>query len=486
MWLVTAAGRAVKGRLHRRQSSFKYIMLWAGPIRLEARAVGIRTIQQRMAIIGALILALCLLALLSAAGPAQADPLPEDLVPGEDFVDGEVVVKLNPESDATIDDINATYKTTVEARLAKLPGVYLLEIPETTDPLGELLPAMEADTRLAYAEPNFIIRTAETDDHRGDGRFKARPDDVSPSSAPSSEQYAARALGLPDAHKVSLGRGVKVAVLDTGIQRSHPALKDNLRTDRKRSIRGYDFIDNDRSPSDSATGLDEDGDGLSDEMVGHGTHVAGIVDLTAPGAKILPLKVLNSEGSGEAFQLGRAILYARAAGAHVINLSLGSPHPSKLVRETVKKALKRNIVVAAAAGNDGNTLLHYPAARDDGVAVSDGLLAVAAVDQNEQKADFSNYGTWVDLAAPGVEIRSTYPVGQHAYWSGTSMATPFVAGQAALVRKASGVGNAIAIEEAMRTSARDLKTQDPLFGQFLGAGHADVCASISDDCSQEP
>jgi thermitase len=438
-----------------------------------------RALTQHLALTGALVMSLCLLALLGAAS-AQAHAVPEDLVP-----EPEVVVKLK--SGANIDAINAQYHTEVKESLPtneslpaskSLPAseslpdgedVYLLEIKDNSSPQAKAW-RMEHDRqkRLVYAEPNFTVTPSE-----GSGRFKARVDEDYAGAKPSSTQYAATALGLPCAHKVSRGRGVKVAVLDTGAQRHHPALEANFK-----GVKRYDFVDNDNLPSDRAVGLDEDGDGLTDELVGHGTHVAGIVDLVAPEAKIMPLRVLNTEGYGDVFTIAKAIVYAQSNGAEVINLSLGSPDYSELLHEVIEDAIESGVVVAAAAGNESSALPHYPAAGDGILYSADGLLAVTSVNQEEKKSDFANYGKWVDIAAPGEDTRSAFPVSKYAYWSGTSMATPFVAGQAALIHAVEGSLDSAGIEKTIHLSARRLYVRDPLYGKLLGAGHADVCASL--------
>ena len=128
---------------------------------------------------------------------------------------------------------------------------------------------MVNDPRLLYAEPNFFAQSPE-----GGARHRAWGDsDV----APTSQEYATQALGLVSAHAISQGEGTKVAVLDTGAQLDHPALKANFKGAKR-----YDFVEGDENPSDLPVGKDADCDGDKDEMVGHGTHVAGIVDITAP------------------------------------------------------------------------------------------------------------------------------------------------------------------------------------------------------------
>jgi thermitase len=241
-------------------------------------------------------------------------------------------------------------------------------------------------------------------------------------------------------------------------------------------------VGNDTDPSDRPVGKDADCDGEKDEMVGHGTHVAGIVDITAPKAKIMPLRVLDTEGYGNVFTIAKAVYFAKQNRADVINLSLGSPSRSKLLQEVIKDATANGVVVAAAAGNSNSLVPHYPAAGNGVAASADGLVAVTSVSEYQAKSDFANYGTWVDIAAPGEGIRSAFPVSKYAYWSGTSMATPFVSGQAALIHAVYGSLDPAGVEEKIRSSARSLLATDPVYAAMLGAGHADVCNSLAPDC----
>jgi subtilisin family serine protease len=429
--------------------------------------MGVRVLPQHMTIMGALALALCMLALLVAAGSKQAYALVGDYEPGQ------VIVKLDPKTGATIEQINADYGTTTLDNTLGGMGVYLLQTPAnedvitfaerlTDDPLGTL-------DRVLYAEPNFVAETAE-----GDARMRARS--ISPSSE-SPDQYPdedlAKNLGLScAATQNSQGKGVTVAVLDTGAQLDHPTLEA-----RFKDVKRYDFVDNDKNPSERWVGQDDDNDGDADEMTGHGTHVAGIVVRVAPKAKIMPLRVLNTEGYGDVFTISKAIRYAWLNGAKMINLSLGTSEKSELLRDMVKVATKKGVVVAAAAGNSNMILPHYPAAGDGIAASEDGLVAVTSVDKEKMKSDFANYGLWVDVAAPGEDIRSAFPISQYANWSGTSMSTPFVSGQAALIKQVYGSIKPAGIEAKIRKSAQELK--DPMYElNLLGTGHANVCRSL--------
>ena len=437
---------------------------------LRGKAMSVRVLPQHLTIMGALALALCMLALLVAAGSRQVYASVGAYEPGQ------VIVKLDPTTGATIRQINADYGTTTLDDTLGGMGVYLLQTPANEDvqTFAERLASDPLGTqdRVLYAEPNFVDSASE-----GDARMRAWG--MSPSSV-SSDQYPdadlAKNLGLScAATQTYKGNGVTVAVLDTGAQLDHPALKA-----RFKDVKRYDFVDNDQNPTERWVGQDNDNDGERDEMTGHGTHVAGIVVRVAPAAKIMPLRVLDTEGYGDVFTISKAIRFSWLNGANVINLSLGASEKSELLEEMVKKAIEKGLVVVAAAGNSDTTLAHYPAA-GDGItpASADGLVAVTSVGKTKQKSDFANYGTWVDVAAPGEAIRSTFPISQYANWSGTSMSTPFVSGQAALIKQKYGSIKPKSIEEKIRNSAESLLVQDPVYGSMLGAGHANVCNSLN-------
>jgi thermitase len=419
--------------------------------------MNIRALQQHLAVRAAIFLALCLQLLSGAATPAQADCGPGAFVPRQ------AIVKLN--LGATVEQINDTYGSTTLETFPGSTDIYLLELPESSG-VTEIVKQMASDPRLLFAEPNFFARPAE-----GDARHRAfGVSDV----APTSDEYAAQALGLVSAHAISQGEGTTVAVVDTDAQLDHPALEASFE-----GIKHYDFVEGDKNPTDRPVGKDEDCDGVKDEMVGHGTHVAGIVHITAPAAKIMPLRALDTEGYGDVFTIAKAVSFAAHNGADVINLSLGSPSRSTLLQKAIEDATANGVVVAAAAGNSNSIVAEYPAAGNGVAASADGLVAVTSVNRYDQKSDFANYGSWVDIAAPGESIRSAFPVSQYAYWSGTSMATPFVSGQAALIHAVYGTLDPAGEEKRIRCSAQSLLTTDPVYAAMLGAGRANVGASLS-------
>jgi thermitase len=415
-------------------------------------------LSQHRVVTWALVLGLCLLMLSGAAGRAGADSTVGEFIPRQ------VIIKLATSS-AIVEEINTTYGSLPGNLSRVVSDIYLLQLPPGSGVI-ETVDQMTADGRLLYAEPNFVADTPE-----GDARHRAwGVSDV----APSYQDYAASTLNLPIAQNVTRGEGVTVAVLDTGAQLEHLALAANFE-----GVKRYDFVGDDNNPSDRRVGADTDGDGLKDDLWGHGTHVAGIVDFVAPAAKIMPLRVLDTEGYGNVFAIAKAVSFAERNGANVVNLSLGSPNRSRLLRNEIKRVSAIGVLVAAA-GNSNSSVPRYPAAGNGVAASADGLLAVTSVDMYSRKSGFANYGGWVDVAAPGEAIRSPFPVGVYAYWSGTSMATPFVSGQAALIRAHLGSSlDAAGVEGKVRCTAQSLLLTDPIYAAMLGEGQADVGASLT-------
>ncbi len=247
-------------------------------------------------------------------------------------------------------------------------------------------------------------------------------------------------------------------MLDTGIDATHPALAGHL-------VPGYDFVDLDNDPSE--VGSQQQG------PYGHGTHVAGLIALVAPEAKIMPIRVLDQNGIGNIWVLAEALAYAvnpdgNAAthdGADIVNMSIGTLRHTNLLADLLKKVSSDvplagdddfpatgtpGVVVVAAAGNGGDTTPQYPAAENIG-----GLLAVGASTQTDALATFSTRGSWIRALAPGEHIVSSVPGGGYGTWSGTSMAAPLAAGEAALVRAAyPGLRSTMIIDHIAATSTR--------------------------------
>jgi subtilisin family serine protease len=289
------------------------------------------------------------------------------------------------------------------------------------------------------------------------------------------------AIGAPEAWKVSQGAGILVAVLDTGVDETHPDLKGALWTNPG-EVPGNGVDDDHDGYVDDVHGVDlvnHDGDPSDDE--GHGTHVAGIIAARADGegavglapkAQVMPVKVLDNHRSGSTDVVAEGIRYAVTHGANVINLSINGPGPSDDLRAAIRVAGAAGVTVVASAGNDGDDLgliPSYPASFTDPA-----ILAVGATKGDDLLADFSNFGRGVSLTAPGVAILSTSSTGGYELRSGTSMAAPEVAAGLALLQSARPDLSGATLRAALVQTALKPTT---LLGKVSG-GALDVAAAL--------
>jgi subtilisin family serine protease len=346
---------------------------------------------------------------------------------------------------------------------------------------------------LVDPEPGVSVRAAVADLERMDGVLYAEPDHVVrqtaiPNDPLLSYEWGLTAIRAPDAWDVTTGSPqVTVAVVDTGIDASHPDLAPNLWTNpgeagggretngrdddangRIDDVHGWDFVDSDAQPQDGN---------------GHGTHVAGTIDARGNDATgvagvswsagLMPLRVLGGDGSGYVSDAISAYTYAARNGARVVNASLGGDSFSRAERDAIAAA--PNTVFVVAAGNDGANNDATPAYPCDYDLAN--VICVAASDRDDTLAPFSNYGaTNVDLAAPGVDIASTWPGGRYALLDGTSMATPHVSGAAALLLAPEGGLTVAGLRAAL------LSSTDPvpgLAGRVATGGRLDVAAALA-------
>lgn len=383
-----------------------------------------------------------------AVMPATATPA--FAAPGEGELLAQVAAGTN------LSDFAASYGLTLRGSI-KSANLYRFSVPRQ-----EKLHAVEQmmkDSRLLRLEADGPMASPESASNvNGDPvhvpfEFSARLTAFS-FTAPATEVDILNGndLGqsrIDTAQRVSLGDGVVVAVLDTGVDASHPFLADRL-------VPGYDALAPDTAPDEEATGT-------TNAAYGHGTMVAGIVARVAPNARIMPIRVLDADGNGEVLGVIDGIRYAATHGAQVINLSLGSPYRSAFLEAAITEARLAGCIVIAAAGNDASSAPYFPAALN-------GVLGVSAVDGAGRKASFSNYGYTVSLCAPGVGIRSSYPGGVYASWSGTSFATPFVSGTAALMLAASPSEPRWKIIQRLWNSSTTLNPTNPGLPGLLGHG----------------
>lgn len=332
---------------------------------------------------------------------------PQSHARSEETIPDEILVKFKdgtPEN--TKSKIHRANEAKVKHRVSQL-GVEVVEIPRSK--VNDSVFKYKKEAAVEYAEPNYIASALEetTDPELPNqwGMYKI----MAASSGESAWQYS-----KSDA-------SIKIAILDTGIDQDHEDLAAKIVSNNNCT----------NSPTD-------------DDLYGHGTHVAGIaaaitnnsvgVAGVGYGATLMNVKVLGDDGYGAYSWIATCLTWAADNGAKVINMSLGAPYKSRTLENAVKYAWNKGVVLAAAAGNSGNSSPTYPAYYAN-------VIAVAATDENDRRASWSSYGKWVDVAAPGVNIFSTFPnhtyvIGKNLgydFGSGTSMSTPQVAGLAALV-----------------------------------------------------
>lgn len=287
---------------------------------------------------------------------------------------------------------------------------------------SEVQEALAADPRVAVVEPNHVRR------------ITAVPDD--PSYLASQSAYLG-AVRLPEAWELSTGSDdLTLAVVDSGVWAGHPELAGRV-------LPGRDIVDGDNDP---------------DDELGHGTRVATIAAARADdGAgmagvawrgKILPVRVVDRDGNASDADIAAGIVWAADHGADVISLALGGNPRSQTVEEAVRYAISSDVVIVASAGNTHRSAPFYPAAID-------GVVAVAATDRNGYLAPFSNYGPWVDLAAPGIGVLAGGREGYQVV-DGTSSAAPIVAGVALLARARFPEAGAAEIVGRLQDGARDV------------------------------
>lgn len=275
--------------------------------------------------------------------------------------------------------------------------------------------------------------------------------------------YAPYIMQVPLAWNYTMGDpNVIVAIVDSGVDASHPDLQGHV-------LPGYDFVNNDTDAYDDH---------------GHGTHVAGIVAAAAnngigsvgicPNCRILPVKVLNENNVGNWSGVAAGILYAVDEGARIINLSLGGSANTQVVQDAVEYAVQKDVLIVAAAGNGRTDTPFYPAASPE-------VMAVSATRNDDTRWSLSNYGDYIDVAAPGYAIYSTYNdldnyYGGYIFMSGTSMAAPHVSGLAGLLLSQDLGRTQEDLKRLITTTAPDLG--DPGKDIYFGYGRIDAWAAL--------
>lgn len=306
----------------------------------------------------------------------------------------------------------------------------VIEFPSGTD-TDETIQSLKANSLVEYIEPNYKVTNNYT-----------------VSDPRSKDQQGLAVANLAKAWDITFGDPkIIIGVIDTGIDLGHPDLKNKL-------VDGYNVITQGKTPP-----RDDNG---------HGTHASGIAAAetnnkigiagTAPNCKIMPIKTLDAKGSGDIYNVALGVIWAVDHGARVLNMSLGGPQ-NETLKKAIEYALAKNVVVVTAMGNDGKNVKAYPAALP-------GVISVGSVDFSRTRSDFSNYGDWISVTAPGSQIMSTMPTYKttmtefekeegYDYLDGTSMACPIVAGIAALVLSRNPDYTPAEVKERIQSTATD-------------------------------
>ncbi len=349
------------------------------------------------------------------------------------FIPGQILVKpkaqlSEPEFAGRLRVHTATYR-----RSLRHINVRVLSVPEGR--AEAVLAALRSDPGIEFAERDGLARAA----------FMANDPYVM-----SGQEWHLEKVQAPPTWSLTIGSAATVvAVIDSGINSAHPDLAGHV-------LPGYDFLNNVTDTSDS---------------FGHGTAVAGVVMAAgnnglgvagiAYGCMVLPIKVVNDSGFASYSAIAEGIKYAADQGARVINISIAGNSPSSTLQEAVNYAWSNNVLVVAAAGNNANDVLQYPAACEH-------VVAVSATEPDDSLAPFSSYGSSVALAAPGDNIWTTQRDLVHPYgsWRGTSFASPIVAGAAALAASANPTLGNTALVSLLESTADDVGTAgvDAAFG----------------------
>ncbi len=394
---------------------------------------------------------------------------------GRRYTSGIVWAKLAPDVAATAERAGEWQGHPILGRLDGAPSWVRLSVPAGRE--ESIAAALRRTPGVIAAEPEYFVHAAGAPD---DPNFAA--------------QWGLSQIRAPLAWDVATGDlGVVIAVLDTGVDMNHPDLAANL-------WQNFGEI--------AGNGVDDDGNGYVDDRWGwnvitrgarpqddngHGTHVAGIAGAAGNNGvgvagvlwrcRLMPVKVLNSSGSGTYAGVADGVYYAAKNGARIMNMSFAGSDYSQLLQDAINDVAQQNdVLFVAAAGNcaSGGTgcgsanPIMYPAAMEN-------VLSVAATDSADQRGAFSEYNAFVDLAAPGVSIYSTTLGGSYGYKTGTSMASPYVAGLAGLIRFLRPDWNREQVEAHMKATAAKVGSQpydENGRNDYLGHGRIDAAAAV--------
>jgi subtilisin family serine protease len=387
-------------------------------------------------------LGLALVAVLSGyAGLSDAAPVPEipaatGTVAG--YAKGRLLVAPRAGlSDKEFDKVLKSQNARSRARFTQ-SNTHVIELPPGVDAV-KAMQTLKKDRRLKYVELDMAVLPA-----------------ASVNDPAYSNSWALPKTQSPYAWDITSGAGVTIAILDTGVNGDHPDLKTNM-------VAGWNVFDNNSSTSD---------------VYGHGTAVAGAAAMVgnnsagsagvAWGAKIMPVRISSPDGYAYWSTVSQGLYWAADHGAKVANISFNAVSGSSTVQTAAQYFRNKGGVVVVAAGNSGG---------QENIQAHDSMLTVSASDSNDVRASFSSYGSYVDLAAPGVSIYSTTQGGGYANWSGTSFSSPITAGAVALMMSANSKLVPADVDKILKSTAVDLGTAG--YDPYYGYGRIDAYKAVT-------
>jgi len=374
------------------------------------------------------------------------------------YVSGAGVESFVPEAPGILDAQPLFQSQGQVYRLTLAPGSDVLAIADQ----------LQEDPHVAWAEPDYL----------------AYPTATNPNDPEFPNQWALTQIDAPDAWDITTGSTtISIAIIDSGIDFTHPDLTDKIWINPG-EIAGNSLDDDNNGYIDDVNGWDfVYSDNLPADDNGHGTQVAGIVGASTDNAtgvagvcwncRLMPVKVMQASGVANYSAIAQGVLYAARKGARVINISLGGYSYSNALLDAVEMATNTyGAVVIAGAGNDNISTPFYPAAYESAIAVT-------GTDQNDLKASFSDYGTWVDFSAPAVDITTTFMGGDYGSVQGTSYAAAFVSGQVGLIWSHHPDWNPSAVRAQIYYTSEDINLLNPDYAGLLGQGRINAYLAVT-------
>lgn len=403
----------------------------------------IRYIKNKKTLIALTLTLILFLPLVSTQASTEQSQTKQEEKYQKHAIAGEYIVKLKDWGDNNSRSLMFDPETEIDAKNEKIKS---LKVRVSERSRGNFLQKIRKLQNVLWVEPNYIINV-----------------DMTPNDPSFGQQWGPQKISAPDAWDLEQGnQDVLVVVIDTGVSYTHPDLASNY------IVGGYDWVNDDDDPMDDH---------------GHGTHCAGIIAASINNGngiaglaqvKIIAEKFLGSTGSGSSWDAAQAITHATDLGKTISNRiilsnSWGSIGNSTAVKEAMDYAYQNNVLIVAAAGNDASSAPFYPAAYQE-------VISVSATDSNDNLASFSNYGSTIELSAPGVSIYSTHLNDGYKSLSGTSMAAPHVSGVAALIWSQHPSYNRDLIRIVLQNKANDLGQNG--WDQYYGYGRINAYNAV--------